>query len=148
MKNEKGFTLIELTIGIVIIGILLTIVIPNFLNAKDKTKITVAGQAVNVIRTALEMYRVDKETYPIVSTPLNLLDSSKNYLVSKYITNPQKIKEVFQNGDLDTYSANTEDYVFSVTAKDRSNPYRTILKATPESIYLSKDGGINWKRWK
>lgn len=65
MFHRKGFTLIELLIVVAIIGILAAIAVPNFLNAQTRAKIARAQSDQRSIGTALEMYRLDKNGYPI-----------------------------------------------------------------------------------
>ena len=62
MKN--AFTLIELLIVVAIIGILAAIAVPNFLNAQMKAKVSKAVSNMRAINSALEMYMLDKGTYP------------------------------------------------------------------------------------
>lgn len=62
--NSKGFTLIELLIVVAIIGILAAIAVPNFLNAQMRAKVSKAVSNLRSISTALEMYQLDKGTYP------------------------------------------------------------------------------------
>jgi prepilin-type N-terminal cleavage/methylation domain-containing protein len=59
-----GFTLIELLIVVAIIGILAAIAVPNFLNAQVRAKVAKAQSNMRATGTALEMYFLDKNTYP------------------------------------------------------------------------------------
>jgi general secretion pathway protein G len=65
MKNKlKGFTLIEIMIVIVILGILASLIIPNIIGRPDEAKIIKAKQDILAIENALEMYRLDNGFYP------------------------------------------------------------------------------------
>jgi prepilin-type N-terminal cleavage/methylation domain-containing protein len=67
LKDMKGFTLIELMIVIVIIGILAGIAIPNFLDLKDKAIWGTARANLEVVRTSLAAYAADSKEnrYPV-----------------------------------------------------------------------------------
>ena len=60
----QGFTLIELLIVVAIIGILAAIAVPNFLNAQTRAQIARVETDIKALSTALEMYRVDRGSYP------------------------------------------------------------------------------------
>lgn len=64
-KNRKGFTLIELLIVVAIIGILAAIAVPNFLNAQVRAKVARVRADVKSLSSALEMYRLDNNSYII-----------------------------------------------------------------------------------
>ena len=63
-RNEKGFTLVELMVVIVIIGLLATVVIINVLPATDKAAVTKAKADVATLEQGVEMYRLNKLHYP------------------------------------------------------------------------------------
>lgn len=62
--HQRAFTLIELLIVVAIIGILAAIAVPNFLNAQTRAKIAKVESEHRSLFTALEMYRVDNNSYP------------------------------------------------------------------------------------
>jgi general secretion pathway protein G len=62
--GEEGFTLVELMVVIVIIGLLATVVIINVLPATDKAAITKAKADVATLEQGVEMYRLNKLRYP------------------------------------------------------------------------------------
>jgi len=64
-KREKGFTLIELLIVVAIIAILAAIAVPNFLEAQVRSRVSRAKNDMRTLRTALEAYRLDNESYPM-----------------------------------------------------------------------------------
>lgn len=63
-STEDGFTLVELMVVIVIIGLLATIVAINVLPATDKARVEKAKADIAMIEQALEQYRLDNMTYP------------------------------------------------------------------------------------
>jgi len=67
MRRPSGFTLIELLIVVAIIGILAAIAVPNFLNAQTRAKVAHVEADFKALQTALESYRLDRNTYPIDS---------------------------------------------------------------------------------
>ena len=70
LKNNKGFTLIELMIVVAIIGILAAIAIPNFLNYQCKAKQSEAKSNLGTIRTQQEAYFAEYDGYAVDLTNL------------------------------------------------------------------------------
>jgi general secretion pathway protein G len=70
---EHGFTLVELMVVILIIGLLATVVIINVLPATDKAAETKAKADVSTLETAAEMYRLNKLVYPSAAEGLQAL---------------------------------------------------------------------------
>jgi general secretion pathway protein G len=62
--GEEGFTLVELMVVIVIIGLLATVVVINVMPATDKAALTKARADIATLEQGVEMYRLNKLTYP------------------------------------------------------------------------------------
>ncbi|SFR76873.1 type II secretion system major pseudopilin GspG [Sphingomonas jatrophae] len=73
--QEEGFTLIELMVVIVILGLLTTIVVINVLPSQDKARVEKAKADVALIEQGLEMYRLDNLDYPTDAQGLAALTS-------------------------------------------------------------------------
>ena len=63
-KNEAGFTLMELMIVMMIIGVLTTLAIPSFVGAIRSAKEAVLKEDLRVMRTAIDSYTMDKNKAP------------------------------------------------------------------------------------
>jgi type IV pilus assembly protein PilA len=70
MKNEKGFTLIELMIVVAIIGVLASIAIPNFMSYLTKARQLESRVNLGAIGTNAEAWRAENNTF--VATPTEL----------------------------------------------------------------------------
>lgn len=72
-SEEDGFTLVELMVVIVIIGLLATVVIVNVLPTRDKAMVEKAKADIALIEQGLEMYRLDNFNYPATAEGLQAL---------------------------------------------------------------------------
>jgi len=63
-RPRKGFTLVEILIVVVILGILAAIVIPQFSNASDTARVNNTLAILQTLRTQLELYKVHHGAYP------------------------------------------------------------------------------------
>jgi general secretion pathway protein G len=64
MKHFKGFTLIEIMVVVVILGILAAIVVPNVTRGIVEARIQAAKSDIRTIESALTLYKIDNYRYP------------------------------------------------------------------------------------
>lgn len=67
---QKGFTLVELLVVIAIIGILSSVLLANFIGVRERARDATRKSDLKQIQSALELYRSDKGSYPLDTTPL------------------------------------------------------------------------------
>jgi general secretion pathway protein G len=71
--KQQGFTLIEIIVVVVIIGILATFVAPKFLGKADDARIVKAKNDIKALESALDIYKLDNYTYPTTDQGLDAL---------------------------------------------------------------------------
>lgn len=74
--KQQGFTLIEIIVVVVIIGILATLVAPKFLGRTDDARITKAKADIKALESSLELYKLDNYAYPTTDQGLEALVSA------------------------------------------------------------------------
>ena len=85
--KRKGFTLVEILVVVVILGLLAALVIPNVIGQSDEARRTAAAVQIKEIENALDIYRLHNGFYPTTEQGLEAL-------VTKATTNPQPKKFV------------------------------------------------------
>ena len=81
-KKISGFTLIEIMVVVVIIGILASLAIPNYMNTREKALDKEAVAGVKLIRAADRQYYVQNETYFPSSGTATLADINGNLSIA------------------------------------------------------------------
>src|SRR5262245_14427586 len=71
--RARGFTLIEVMVVVVILGILAALVVPKIMSRPDEARVVAARQDVATIVQALRLYRLDNQRYPTTEQGLNAL---------------------------------------------------------------------------
>ncbi len=72
-NKQQGFTLIEIIVVVVIIGILATFVAPKFMGKTDTARIVKANSDIKALESTLDIYKLDNFTYPTTDQGLDAL---------------------------------------------------------------------------
>ncbi|MBB1273865.1 type II secretion system major pseudopilin GspG [Psychromonas sp. SR45-3] len=90
--KQKGFTLLEIMVVIVILGVLAAMVVPNLIGNKDKADVQKVKSDIIALENALDMYKLDNSVYPTTDQGLEALVSEpsaspapRNYREDGYI---------------------------------------------------------------
>lgn len=141
-KQQRGFTLLEIMVVIVILGILASLVVPNLMGNKEQADHQKAVSDIVALENALDMFKLDNSRYPTTDQGLNALlvkpDSDpvpRNYKDGGYIKrlpadpwqNEYQLLSPGEHGKIDVFSmgpdgqAGTEDDIGNWTLDKRDN---------------------------
>ncbi len=73
VSSARGFTLIEIMVVIVILGVIAALVVPKVLERPDEARVVAAKSDIAAIMAALKLYRLDNQRYPTTEQGLNAL---------------------------------------------------------------------------
>jgi general secretion pathway protein G len=74
-RYARGFTLIEIMVVVIIIGLLAAVIVPTVINKVDEARVVKAKQDIQSLETALTLFRLDNSKYPTTEQGLNALVS-------------------------------------------------------------------------
>lgn len=119
-KQQGGFTLLEIMVVIVILGLLAAMVLPNVLGNKESADIKKAVADIVALENALDMYKLDNSVYPTTEQGLEALvqkptisPEPRNYRDGGYVKrvpqdpwrNDYMLLSPGENGKIDIFSA-------------------------------------------
>ena len=119
LQRQRGFTLIEIMVVIVILGILASVVVPRIMDRPDEAKIVKAKTDIRAIKAALDLYKLDNYNYPSTDQGLDALvnrptgnPEPRNYKEGGYLDripndpwgNPYRYLSPGEHGAVDIYS--------------------------------------------
>ena len=122
-SRQQGFTLLEIMVVIVILGLLVSIVAPNVLQNQDRAMVEKARADISVLEQALDMYKLDNHSYPSTDQGLDALvkkptssPEPRNYRSDGYIKrlpqdpwgNAYQYLQPGEHGPYDLYSTGAD----------------------------------------
>lgn len=72
-NRHQGFTLIEVMVVVVILGILAAVIVPRIMDNPDRARVTKAKQDIQAIKSSLDLYKLDNFQYPSTDQGLRAL---------------------------------------------------------------------------
>jgi len=137
-RRTRGFTLIEIMVVVIIIGLLAAIIVPSLMSNVDKANVAKAKQDIRALEAALSMYYLDNSKYPTSEQGLSALTQQP--------TDPT-IRHWRPGGYLERISkdpwGNPYQYVFPGTHGKQYDLYTLGADGQPGGEGLNADIG-NW----
>jgi general secretion pathway protein G len=72
-SQQRGFTLIEIMVVVIIIGLLAAVIVPQLLGRVDEARVTKARSDIQALESLLTVYKLDNFTYPTEEQGLKAL---------------------------------------------------------------------------
>jgi len=129
VKKERGFTLLELLVVLVILSLLAALVVPNIIGRTDEAKIKTAKIQLKELKRALDMYRLDNGTYPTTEQGLKAL-----VIKPDIPPEPKKWKQYIESLPKDPWG---NDYIYIYPSE--KHPYKLKSKGPDGEIGTEDD---------
>jgi general secretion pathway protein G len=134
-KTENAFTLVEMMLVVVIIGILAALVIPKLAGQSERARVTAAQADINGgIKSALGQYEVDNGFYPKSLQDLIVQPSDAKNWHGPYFDPPKLPVDPWGN-----------PYVYYYPGKHNQGSY-DLLSAGPDGKEGTDDDIVNWSK--
>ena len=124
LNNRGGFTLIEIMVVVVIMGILAALVVPKLMGRTDDARIIAAKQDIATVMQALKLYKLDNQRYPTSEQGLQAL-------IAKPATGPE------------AKGWKSDGYIDKLPKDPWGNPYQYLspgIKGELDVFSLGADG--------
>jgi len=136
LHRQRGFTLLEIMVVVVILGVLASMVIPNLMGNKDRADRQKAVSDLVTLENALEMYKLDNGRYPTLEQGLNALTTKsdlapepRNYREGGYLR--RLPRDPWDN-----------DYQLSFSA---GHGAISVLSLGPDGLLDTDDDVVSWQ---
>lgn len=134
-RMRPGFTLIELMVVLVILGLLATFIGPKIMSAPDKARVTKAVNDIKALESALNMYKLENGNYPTTDQGLQALVEKpelepipNNWSPGGYLSTTTVPKDPWGN-----------DYIYRSPTEDENREYEIITYGAD-----GQEGGENY----
>lgn len=121
LKSKEGFTLVELLVVLMVLGVLAAVAVPRISDISGKAQEVKAKTELKQVQTAMEVYLAENGTYPTSTSEMNdaldfLMDSDLDEYTVKFVA-----------GDAD-------DFEITVTPKDNNLKFTVTIKHSDLTI--------------